>query len=422
MKFAIFSAVLGTILTIAPAFGQEAGGEPPPPAVVFETLTAQDVTLTATLPGRVRASAQAELRPQVNGIIQERLFEEGSVVKEGDPLYRIDDRVYQATVAQAEAALAQAKAQADSASREADRVATLRDRRVASEQTQESAIATRDAALAAVQSAQAQLEAAQIDLDRTTIAAPIDGVIGLAMASKGVLVSASQAEPLAVIRSIDPVHVDVTQSAAELMRRQKSAAGHAPEEKDQTVKLTLADDTVFEQSGSLTAGEPHVDETTGVVTLRMSFPNPDGILLPGMYVLVELPQAVLKDAVLAPQEGVSRDRRGNPIAMVVNDQNVVEQREIEIVQDRGNDWIVKSGLEAGDRIIVEGLQRIGVGMTVAPEERPADADAATPPADGAKDEPSAEQDDPSAAKQEEPAAETQAPAEDTSDTPSENVN
>ena len=350
------------------ALAQQAGGEMPPPAVTVVTLRAEDVTLTSSLPGRVVASAEAELRPQVGGLIIERLYDEGSLVTAGEALYRIDPRSYEAAVAQAEAAQAQAQAQAAAARSEADRVAALLDRRVASAQTQESAIAARDAAEAAVKAAEAQLLAAQINLERTTVTAPIDGVIGLTQTSPGALVTAGQTTPLAVIRSIDPVRVDVTQSAAEILRWQRQGAA-LPEGTDRTVILHLADGSSYEHTGLLTAAEPHVNETTGVVTLRMEFENPQGFLLPGMYVLAEIPQARLTDAILAPQEGVSRDRRGRPVAMVVNDQNVVEERLLDIVQDRGNTWIVRDGLADGDRIVVEGLQRIGAGMTVAPEER-----------------------------------------------------
>ncbi|WP_299845960.1 efflux RND transporter periplasmic adaptor subunit [uncultured Paracoccus sp.] len=346
----------------------------PPPAVTVVTLHAEDVTLTATLPGRVVASAEAELRPQVNGIITERLFEEGSHVSTGDPLYRIDPRTYEAAVAQAEAALASARAQADAANRDADRVATLRDRSVASQQTQDAAVAARDAANAAVASAEAQLLGAQIELDRTTITAPLDGVIGLAQTSEGALVTASQATPLAVIRSIDPVRVDVTQSAAEIIRWQRQGAEAAlPDGVDRTVTLQLADGTDYEHTGSITAAEPHVDETTGVVTLRMEFANPEGLLLPGMYVLAEIPTTEMKDVILAPQEGVSRDRRGRPVAMVVNAENVVEERMLDIVQDRGNNWVVRDGLKDGDRLIVAGFQRIAAGAPVTPEEQAAPA-------------------------------------------------
>ncbi len=390
-RILVLAGALSVQVAAMPARAQQQGGEAPPPAVTVQTLHGSDVTLTASLPGRVVASAEAELRPQVNGIIMERLFEEGSPVKAGDPLYRIDPRSYEAGVAQAEAALAQAQAQAESARRDAERVAALRDRRVASEQTQDSAVAARDAAEAAVKAAEAQLQSARIELDRTTITAPIDGVIGLAQASQGALVTASQASPLAVIRKIDPVRVDVTQSAAEIIRWQRQGpAASLPKGADRTVTLRLADGSTYDRTGSLTAAEPHVDEMTGLITLRMEVPNPEGLLLPGMYVLADIPQAELKGAILAPQEGVTRDRRGRPVAMVVNADNVVEERKLEIVQDRGNQWIVREGLAEGDRIVVAGLQKIGPGMTVTPEERaPQAAQDAETPTDAAADAPAA---------------------------------
>ncbi|WJS85444.1 efflux RND transporter periplasmic adaptor subunit [Paracoccus sp. TOH] len=366
----------------------------PPPAVTVVTVHARDVPLTTTLPGRVTASAEAEVRPQVNGIVTERLFDEGSHVKVGDPLFRIDATTYQAAVAQAEAAVAQARAQAENARREAERVGALRDRRVASESTTDNAIAARDAAEAAVKVAEAQLLTTKIELERTTIRAELDGEIGLAQTSQGALVTASQQTPLAVIRKLDPVHVDVTQSAAEVIRfrrtvaAQNEGAGHA----EQKVTLRLADGTEFDQEGTLTAAEPYVNETTGVVTLRLAFANPDRILLPGMYVQAVVQQATARNVVLAPQEGVTRDRRGQPIALVVNAENVVEQRQLTVLQDMGNQWIVSEGLADGDRIVVEGLQKIGAGMTVAPEERkapaPEDAQAAggEQPAAGAEAE------------------------------------
>ncbi|SEN11980.1 membrane fusion protein, multidrug efflux system [Paracoccus alcaliphilus] len=374
--------IAGTICALASPsalLAQEApgGGDAPPTPVTVVTLRATDVTLTTSLPGRVLASAQAELRPQVNGIIVQRLFEEGSQVAEDDPLYRIDPRSYEAAVAQAEATLTQAQAQADAARRDAERIDALRDRRVASEQSQDTAIAARDAAEAAVRVAEAQLLSARIDLDRTTVRAPIAGVIGLAQSSQGALATASQADPLAVIRSIDPVHVDVTQSAADIVRwRRLGPEAALPPDMDRTVSLRLADGSIYEHTGSLTAAEPHVDEMTGVVTLRMAFDNPDGFLLPGMYVQADIPQAHIRNAVLAPQEGVTRDRRGRPVALVVNDDNIVEERLLDIQQDHGNQWVVSEGLADGDRIIVEGVQRIGPGMTVAPEERAARQDAA----------------------------------------------
>ncbi|AXC50972.1 efflux RND transporter periplasmic adaptor subunit [Paracoccus suum] len=376
-------------LTVAPlsVFAQEGGppGAPPPPPVTVVTVQPEDVTLTAMLPGRALPSAEAELRPQVSGIITERLFDEGRAVKKDQPLYRIDPRSYQAAVAQAEAVLSQATATADAARRDAERVGTLRDRRVASEQTQDTAIATRDAAEAAVDAARAGLDGARLDLERTTITAPLDGVIGLALASQGQLVTASQTSPLAVIRRIDPIQVDVTQSAAEIVRWQRQGgAASLPAGADQTVRLHLADGTVYDHTGSLTGAEPHVDETTGVVTLRMEFENPDRLLLPGMYVLAEIPQAKLSGVVLAPQEGVTRDRRGRPIAYVIGADNKVEERQLDIVQDRGNSWVVREGLAVGDRLVVAGFQSIQPGIVVSPEER-----GAAPPEGGAPGQPGA---------------------------------
>ncbi|WP_288951932.1 efflux RND transporter periplasmic adaptor subunit [uncultured Paracoccus sp.] len=360
---------LGTGLVPVSTLAQDPSQMPPPPVTVV-TLRAEDVPLTTTLPGRVTASAEAEVRPQVNGIVTERLFEEGSRVKVGDPLFRIDATTYQAAVAQAEAAVAQARAQADAARREAERVGALRDRRVASESSTDNAIAARDSAEAAVKVAEAQLQTARIELERTTIRAELDGEIGLAQTSQGALVTASQPTPLAVIRKLDPVHVDVTQSAAELIRfRREMAAQGAEHMAERKVTLRLADGTEYAHQGTLTAAEPYVNETTGVVTLRLSFANPESILLPGMYVQAVVQQATARNVVLAPQEGVARDRRGQPIALVVNADNVVEQRQLTILQDMGNKWVVSKGLNDGDRIVVEGLQKIGPGMTVTPEER-----------------------------------------------------
>lgn len=374
------SAALIPVMGHAQAPG---GGDAPPPKVTVVTLHTQDVPLTNTLPGRVTASAEAEVRPQVTGIVTQRLFEEGSRVKVGDPLIVIDKTTYEASVAQAEAAVAQARAQADNARREAARVGELRDRRVASESTSDTAIATRDSAEAAVKVAEAQLLTARIDLDRTTIRAELDGEIGLAQTSQGALVAAGQAAPLAVIRTLDPVHVDVTQSAAEVIRWRRDMASNDPSQRpDQKVSLTLADGSEYTETGTLTAAEPYVNESTGVVTLRLSFSNPQAILLPGMYVQAVIQQTTAKGVILAPQEGVSRDRRGEPIALVVNAKDQVEQRNLTIVQDMGNNWVVSAGLEDGDRLIIEGVQKVGVGMPVVAEEQQAPpAEGGAPPAD-----------------------------------------
>ncbi len=365
LRRAAIAVLLG--MAVTGSVSAQGAQDAPPPAVSVETLEPQSVILTSVLPGRVRASAEAEVRPQVSGIVTERLFEEGGAVEAGDVLYRIDPASYEASVAQANASVTQAEATLRAAELEAERIQTLSKRGISSTANEDNAVSTRDAAAAGLEVARAQLQTAQIELDRTEIRARLSGRIGFSEASPGALVTASQATPLAVVRALDPVYVDVTQSAADLLkwRRREGPAVDGPRE----VSLELADGSIYPSRGKLSAAEPHVDEQTGVVVLRMSFPNPDGLLLPGMYVQVEMPTGREDNVFLVPQEGVSRDRRGNPTALVVNAENVVEERALTIVQDRGSDWIVSDGVEAGDRIIVAGLQKVTPGATVAPEER-----------------------------------------------------
>ncbi|WP_353474087.1 efflux RND transporter periplasmic adaptor subunit [Salipiger sp. H15] len=371
-------AFCAAVMIASSASAQQQGGERPPQPVTVVTLQSADVTLTTKLPGRVQASGVAEVRPQVGGIIVERMFEEGTAVNRGDALYRIDPASYEAAKAAAEASLAQAQATLGSAERELKRQQELRDRSVTSQQTLDDAMAARDVAEAAVKVAEAQLLASDIDLERTTIRAPLTGVVGLSDATQGALVTAGQSTALTTIRSIDVVNVDVTQSAAEMLRWRRSGQA-AARKSEAEVSLRLADGELYDKTGRLAAAEPHVNEQTGVVVLRLEFPNPDHFLLPGMYVQVELPQGSVYGAVLVPQEGVSRDRRGRPIAMVVNAENAVETRQLTIESDHGNQWVVSEGLQAGDRVVVAGLQKIAEGQTVAPEERaaePADSAAA----------------------------------------------
>nr|WP_246176389.1 efflux RND transporter periplasmic adaptor subunit [Rhodovulum strictum] len=362
-------------LAAAAAPAQQAPGQRPPTPVTVVTLSAQDLTLTTRLPGRVVASATAEVRPQVAGIITERLFDEGAEVVEGEALYRIDSASYEARVAAALAALAQAEATRNAARREADRLSELLQRNVSSQQAVDDALAARDAAEAGLHVAEAQLVAAEIDLDRTTVTAPLSGTVGRSLTTRGALVTAGQAQPLAVIRTLDPVLVDVTMSAAELVAWRRGHMEEALGAADRTVSMTLADGGGYDHTGTLRAAEPYVDERTGVVVLRMEFPNPDKMLLPGMYVQVEMPQGVIENAILAPQSAIGRDRRGRPTAMVVTPENVVEERVLTVLRDRGTDWIVTEGLAEGDRIIVAGLQKVAPGAVVAPEERAAPAPA-----------------------------------------------
>ncbi|MAU48084.1 MAG: efflux transporter periplasmic adaptor subunit [Yangia sp.] len=366
--------VIGGLFAAASALPVAAQqGEAPPQPVTVVTLESSDVTLTSALPGRVTASGVAEVRPQVGGIIDERLFEEGRDVTRGDPMYRINSATYEAAKAAAEASLAQAEAQLASAEREATRQNELRERNVASQQTLDDALAARDVAAASVKVAEANLLSANIDLDRTTIRAPISGVAGLSEATQGALVTSGQTTALTTIRQLDPVYVDVTQSAAEVLRWRRSGQQVA-EDSSAVVHLRLADGEIYEHAGYLAAAEPHVNELTGVIVLRLEFPNPERLLLPGMYVQVEVPQGQISGAILTPQEGVTRDRRGRPVAMVVNAENVVETRELTVQSDQGANWVVTGGLEAGDRIIVAGLQKVSVGMTVTPQERSAETE------------------------------------------------
>lgn len=345
----------------------------PPPAVTVQTMQPQDVVLTTTLPGRVVASAMAEVRPQVAGIVTDRLFQEGGSVDAGDVLYTIDPASYEAALAQAEASVAQAQAQLNAAQKEEARQQELASRNVSSTAALDTAVAARDSAVAGLQAARAQLNAAQIELDRTSIRARLSGEIGRSLTSQGALVTASQANPLAVIRNIDNVYVDVTQSAAEIIEWRRGNIGERMGDSMSEVSLTLADGSVYDQKGRLTAAEPDVNEQTGVVVLRMSFDNPDKLLLPGMYVQVEMPTRTAEGVFIVPQEAVSRDRRGQPVAMVVGAENVVEARQLNVLQDLAGDWVVSDGLNAGDRVVTVGLQKASPGATVTPEEQSAPA-------------------------------------------------
>lgn len=360
------------------ALAQQGGA--PTPAVSVTTLVPQGVMLSATLPGRVVASAVAEVRPQVNGIITERLFEEGSTVAEGDILYRIDAASYEASVAQAQAALAQARAQSIAADREADRIQELNQRSVATQRELDEAVAARDVAAAAISVAEAQLKAAEIELDRTTIVAPLSGEIGLAMTTRGALVTAGQASALATIRNIDTVYVDVTASALRVLEFRRNHGDMDWRAADRQAVLHLADGENYPHTGSLTAAEPQVNMQTGVVTLRMEFPNPDKLLLPGTYVKVDLETDRIDDAFVVPQRAVTRDRQGQAVALVVNEDDVIESRILEVIQARGSDWIVNGGLVAGDRVVVEGGQKAAPGATVTTEEwTPPGTPPGTPP-------------------------------------------
>ena len=372
---------LAGVLAFGPAGAALAQAEGAPPAAVT-VIEAQptDYTVTARLPGRIKASTVSEVRPQVGGLIRERQFEEGSVIEAGQPLYQIESDTYAAAVAAAQAAVAQAQANFDLANREAERAEELFASKTGSAQRLDSAVSARDAADAALQLARAQLQSAEIDLDRTTIRAAISGVVGFSQVSTGALVAAQQVNPLTTIRALDPVHVDVTQSANDLLRWQQTQHGTRPESRQATLILPTGDE--YPLRGELRAAEPQVEPTTGMITLRISIPNPDHLLLPGLYVEVILPQAEEKGIYLVPQSAVMRDTQGTPHAWVVEN-DTVAVRTLEVLTSEGGNWVVTGGLQPGDRIITSGFQKTGPGapVTVVPDQPPAgaDADAAAPP-------------------------------------------
>ncbi|MFB9948711.1 efflux RND transporter periplasmic adaptor subunit [Rhizobium puerariae] len=346
----------------------------PVPSVTVESVMLKDFTLKARLPGRIKASNVAEVRPQVSGIILERLFEEGARVKEGQPLYKIDDKTYIAAVASAQASVAQARADYDLAVIQARRAEDLFTKQTGSESNRDNAIATRDKADATLQMAKAQLTSAEINLERTTIRASLTGVIGLSQTTAGALVSAEQATALTTIRALDPIYVDVTQSATDLLRWNASG-GAAAFGAAGTASMILPDGTTYLHKGELKAAEPQVVPTTGMVTLRITFANPDHMLLPGLYVEVELPQAIAKNAILVPQNAVMRNTKGEAYAWVVEDEKVAV-RPLTILTNSGNTWVTTAGLKAGDKVITSGFQKIAPGATVKIEQAPAKEQAA----------------------------------------------
>ena len=348
-----------------------AGGPPPAPAVTVMTLKSESVPMVVELPGRTTPYLIAELRPQVTGIVTERAFNEGSEVKAGQVLYRIDPAPYQAAFDSAKAALARAEANAQVARIKADRHAALVKIEAVSKQANDDAQAGLKQAEAEVAAAKAALDKAKIDLDYTQLKAPIAGRIGRSAVTPGALVTANQAQALATVQRLDPIYVDLTQSSADMLRlrrevesgRVQRGAGGAVE-----VRLLLEDGSEYAAAGRLALSEVTVDEGTGSVTLRAEFPNPTGDLLPGMYVRARLPQGVRAEAVLVPHAAVVRDARGSALVMVVDEQNVVQARPVEVVQAFGDKWVLGGGLQAGERVITEGLQRVRPGVTVQPDQ------------------------------------------------------
>ncbi|SER35146.1 membrane fusion protein, multidrug efflux system [Faunimonas pinastri] len=377
-RSAVWSAaalLLATSLAACQKKDQQAGGQQQAHTqqVGVVTIHPQRVQITTELPGRVSPSLIAEVRPQVNGIIQKRLFEEGSEVKEGDVLYQIDPSSYQAAFDSAEAAQQKAQAVFSSAQTKSNRYKQLTTNAV-SQQTIEDASAAAEQANADVAAAKANLETARISLNYTKITAPISGRIGTSSLTQGALVTANQTTALATIQALDPIYVDVTQSASEILRlRREFESGQLQRQNDDVkAQLRLDDGTLYNQEGTLRFTDVTVGESTGTVSLRATFANPDRILLPGMFVRGIVQEGVNDKGLLIPQRGVSRNPRGLATALFVTADNKVEQRTIRVSRTIGTNWLVDSGAKDGDRVIVEGLQKVRSGDTVQAQEVAAD--------------------------------------------------
>ena len=356
---------------------------PPPPPVTVVTLKAQDVAISRDLPGRAVPSLVAEVRPQVSGVIKRRLFEEGGMVKAGQPLYQLDDATYAAEVQSAQATLARAEATLQAARLNSGRGSELIKIDAISRQEFETAEAALAEAAADVQVARAQLERSRVTLGYARIVAPISGRIGKSAVTQGALVTSNQVDPLVVIQQTDPMYIDVTQSSVELLElRRDIASGRLSRPGEAVpVRIELEDGTRFANQGRLDFYDVTVDPETGSFSMRISVPNPGAILLPGMYVRAEVGNGVRRQALMVPQQGVTRNPKGEATAMVVGPDNKVALRQIKVNRAIGNAWLIDGGLAAGERVIVEGVQKVRPGGAAAPAEAaPAPSTPANPAA------------------------------------------
>lgn len=358
-----------------------APGQQPAPSVGVITVHPESVPQVTELPGRTAPFLVAEVRPQVTGVVLRREFEEGSEVKADQVLYRIDPAPYRAAFESAKANVARAEANVYATRLTAKRYAALIKTHAISQQANDEAVAALRQAEAEVAAAKAALQAAQINLDFTEVKSPIGGRIGRSSVTAGALVTADQSEALAIVRQLDPIYVDLTQSSAELLRlKREFAAGQLQRAADASVpvRLLLEDGSEYAHEGKLAFAEVAVDESTGSVTLRALVPNPDGELLPHMYVRARLAQGMHPNAILVPHAAVTHDPKGQSVVMVVDAENKVEARTVRTAQSLADKWVVTDGLAAGERVIVEGLQRARPGSAVRAQEQAAQPAAAPP--------------------------------------------
>ncbi len=375
-------ALLGCTLCLAACDRQAAPPPaPPPPEVATLTVSTQPLLLTTELPGRTSPYLIAEVRPQINGLVQKRLFTEGADVQAGDELYQIDPAQAQAALDNAKAGLARSKANLPALRSRADRVQDALADKAVSQQDFDDADAALKQGEADVRFWEAMLQTATLNLGYTRIASPISGRIGKSTVTDGAIVTAYQPSPLATIQQLDPIYVDVPQSTAELLRLRNGRDNLKRDGADMArVSLLLGDGTPYPQEGTLQFQDVSVDPSTGSVILRMVFPNPDKTLLPGMFVRAVVKEGVREQAILIPQQAVSRDPKGNPLALVVGAENKVESRPLVLDRAVGTQWLVASGLQPGDKVIVEGALKARPGTPVRDVPFGAPAQPAPPPA------------------------------------------
>jgi membrane fusion protein (multidrug efflux system) len=341
---------------------------PPPTPVGVIVVTEQPVTLTTELPGRTSPYETSDVRPQVDGIIRARLFTEGDYVRAGQPLYRIDPVTYEARVANARAALAKARASTIAAEGQVRRYAELVKRDFVSRQLYDNAISAAGEARADVQAQAAALRSAEIDLERTVVRAPISGRIGRSLYTTGALVQAAQENPLTTIQRLDPIYVDIQQSSADLLKlREQMLSGEIASNASTPVRLQLESGSMYPAVGTLRFADVTVDQATGSQTIRAVFPNPQHILLPGMFVRGQLSQGVQSRGILVPQRAVSRDERGRPTVVVVGKNNMAELRVVQADRTVGTNWLVTGGLKPGDKVIVDAGPLLRPGVPVKPQ-------------------------------------------------------
>jgi membrane fusion protein (multidrug efflux system) len=367
-RLILLSTVLSSGLLLSGCNRRPQSPPPPPtPEVAAVTVQPQEIMLTTELPGRTSAYLVAEIRPQVNGLIQKRLFTEGSDVKAGDILYQIDPAPFQAALNNAEAALGRSQASQPSIRSRVERYKGLLGDKAVSQQDYDDAASALNQAEADSQYWKAMVETAHINLGYTRVTAPISGRIGRSNVTDGALVTAYQPVPLSTIQQLDPIYVDVPQSTTELLRlNRRLEDGHLNQNgtSQNKAKLVLEDGAEYPLEGTLQFREVTVDPTTGSFILRIVFPNPKGVLLPGMFVRAVVKEGVHGQAILISQQAVSRDLKGNPVALIVGAEDKVQPRMLTIDRAIGDKWLVSAGLASGDRVIVEGMQKVRPGAAV----------------------------------------------------------